>query len=403
MGTAFLLQIPLLVSQAAQAIECSSPKQSQDTNSTHFEHQFDSGANWELCWRIDTNAGLVLENVHYTAPAEIQRRVLTSASLGQILFKYDEDVDASHLLSSPGLGGQSSVPADASQCGNGALLEGSDSASICQQTRYTNSLTQVRNKSSLNRHETSLHAWSAIGGHRYQVIWRLSEDGEITSDILFGGRLNRFTSNPAFGTYIDDTDRLASNATLLFNWRLDFDLGDNPDNDRVQEYEFPARVTDVVRRSINVRELEVETLRVVDRENFRGWRVYDNDTSAVPQGRSRIGYYLDPQGSGHNYTSRKHNWTQFDFFVTAFDECEWLASDNDDVNSGCASSLDYYTDGEFLSSADASSDVVVWYSVARHFTPSAADYPAISNRSTSFKIIPFDWSAHTPFSEPPEQ
>ena len=74
-------------------------------NSQLFEHSFDSGARWSLCVSSDDRSGLSLEQVYYGAPQDEARKVLESASLAQILFKYDEDINAQHWLSEIGLGG----------------------------------------------------------------------------------------------------------------------------------------------------------------------------------------------------------------------------------------------------------------------------------------------------------
>ena len=43
---------------------------------------------------------------------------------------------------------------------------------------------------------------------------------------------------------------------------------------------------------------------------------------------------------------------------------------------------------------------MVWFSVARHFVPDAGDYPQINAFEINFSLVPFDWSAHSPFGPP---
>lgn len=373
-----------------------------NTEATSLQYQFDSGARWELCWHIDEHAGLVLSRVFYGAPAEQLRQVLDAASLGQILFKYDEDINATHLLSESGLGGDQTLSADQSDCQSGEIVSGVNSERICRRVRQINHMTRVRHSESIRRHELSLHAWSRVGGHLFQQIWRLSEDGEIKPSILFSGTINRFTSDPRFGIKLDDSNRYAASATLLYNWRLDFNINGTPANDKVDEIEFLPVVTDVVKREIKIQHLSTEAMRNTDREKFRGWRISDAEqssgTGSGATATTRIGYYLDPQSAGYRNSSEKHQWAQYDLSVTARHPCEKIASANTRINPGCTDSLDEYVNEESLEDTD----VVVWFSVSQHFTPRLEDFPAITATEAGFKLIPFDWSANSPFSPAPD-
>lgn len=373
-----------------------------DAAATPLQVQFDSGASWNLCWHIDPSVGLVVSRVFYAAPAEQSRQVLDAGSLGQILFRYDGDINHRHLLSETGLGGQQIVEPESTDCLDGEIVSGVDGSQVCQRIRQINHLIKVRNSRSVRRHELSLHAWSTIGTHRFQQIWRFSEDGEIAPSVVFSGNINHYTDDARYGVELDSSRQFAASASMLFNWRLDFNINSTPTNDRVDEIEFPAVVTDVVKREISVQNLSVETLRNVDRESFRGWRISDAEQSSGTQNgasaTTRIGYYLDPQTVAYRYTRDTDTWAYHDFAVTARHNCELLASGNERIVGGCADSLDDYNDGENLENTDT----VVWFSISRHFTPRLEDHPAIVAVETGFKIIPFDWSAHTPFSPPDE-
>ena len=367
-----------------------------------LQYQFASGARWELCWHIDKHSGLVLSRVFYGAPAEHLRQVLDAASLGQILLKYDEDINTSHLLSEHGLGGDQLLSPDQSQCQRGELISGVNGEQICHRIRQLNHMTKARNSESVRRHELSLHAWSRIGNHWFQQIWRLSEDGEIKPSVLFSGTIDRYTSDPRFGIRLSDSIGYASSATLLYNWRLDFNINGTPENDLVSEFEFLPVVTDVVKREINIRPLPVETMRTTHRENFRGWRISDAEqssdagsgTGGSAMATTRIGYYLDPQSAGFRNSSNEQQWPQFDFALTTRNPCEQLASANKQFNAACADSLDEYVNEQSLENTD----IVVWFSVSQHFTPRLEDFPAITATETGFKLVPFDWSAQSPFS-----
>jgi len=367
-----------------------------EAEATPFQFQFESGASWEMCWHIDEQAGLVLSRVYYGGPTERPRQVLDAASIGQILFKYDEDTDASHLLSQTGLGGSQFNSASVDDCINGELLAGVDGVQLCQRTRNVNHLTQARRTQALRRHEISLHARSVIGTHQFEQVWRFSEDGEITPTVLFSGSINRYTNDARYGVKIDSEDHYASSAVMLVNWRLDFNIDGTADNDRVDEIEFNPYETD--KRKISITPLDREAARKTNAVDFRGWRISDAEVSSGESSgtsaTTRVGYYLDPQSAGFRYVSNDTPWTMFDFYVTEQSDCERLSSFNNSVANGCDASLTEFVNDAPLGNAD----IVTWFSVSRHFAPQLHDTPAISTREISFKLVPFDWSQRSPFA-----
>lgn len=374
----------LMLSGAASALACP-----EELQATSFEFQFETGASWSICWHIDQQAGLVLSNVYYGAPSERPRQLLKKASIGQILFKYDEDTEASHLLSTVGLGGAQFDSSEVAECDNGELLAGQDGYHICRRFYDLNHLTKVRRTESVRRHEISLHARSIIGTHQFEQVWRFSEDGELSPSVYFSGVINRYTNDERFGVSIDGSGQFASSAAVLVNWRLDFNIDGSPHNDRVDEVEFLPVETD--KHAISVTPITRESARRVNPETFRGWRISDADISSGET--SRIGYYLDPQTVGHKFVSNNLPWTSFDFFVTQNNPCEIISSANTLQNPDCAASLTEYVDNASLEDTD----LVTWFSVSRTFIPRREDYPAISAQEIGFRLIPFDWSASSPF------
>lgn len=404
---ALSLTLTMALSGSAVAGSCDPASTTDDMQSLHqaqanpYLFQFESGATWELCWHIDKHTGLTISRVFYGAPGERPLQVFDAASLGQVLFKYDEDTDARHVLVENGFGGEnySSVNND---CEGGEVIAGFNSENICQRVRDLNHLTRARNHKSIRRHEVSLHARSHIGTHVFEQIWRFSEDGEISPALSFSGVINRFTSDDRYGVKLRADHSFASSATLLVNWRLDFNINGTSNNDLIHEIDFIPTVSDGAKRTIVVKPITAETSRSIKSEYFRGWRVSDSDYSSGENtgasATTRVGYYLDPQDSGFRFNSKAQAWSQFDFFVTKRRECEKVSSANSSISPGCAADLDSFVSGESVSGADS----VVWFSVSRHFTPRREDYPVISAREFGFKLIPFDWSAYTPFSPPVE-
>jgi len=386
------------------ALDCAQPQgdgNSVEPNAVSAQamiHQFDSGAQWQLCWHIDSAAGLTVSEVHYGAPGEALTKVLESAALAQILFKYDEDIKSSALLTEPGLGETKHVASNQLTCPHGNVIQQGELTGICQSIRDLNNLTTTRRETTLRRREISLTARSQVNNFLIDQVWRFSEDGEISPEVQLGGELDRFTTLTQYGSSIGPDKPLAANATILYSWRLDFNLGDTPENDIVDIVEFVPHETSVVRRAIKQTPVTTESFHKVKREHFRGWLIKDADTAAGANNVNTIGYYLDPQSSGFDFISRRHNWAGFDVAVTKNKPCERLASDNLLFNTGCGNNLDEYISSETLVGADP----VVWFNLARQFLPKTEDFPKINSRDASFTLTPFDWSAYSPFSAPPE-
>ncbi len=355
---------------------------------------FDSGARWELCWHVDNASGLVLSNIHYGGPGMPLRKIMESASIAQVIFQYDEDTHASHLISEQGFGGENWVDG-AQLCKHGEWVAGTQHR-ICQQRRELNLLARARHYRSLPRNEITLHAVSKIGLNRFQQVWQLTEDGELNPSLTYSGQVSRFTDNSSFGVKVDDSGLYASNATLLVNWRLDFNIDNSPTNDRVDEFNFIAENPTDLTRKISITEITNESFRKINNTNFRGWRISDQDLSSGDNGESsptRIGYFLDPQPSGYQFTQNDKRWTDFDIAVTNQKRCEKLASGNQSINQDCGTHLYEFVNDEIIE------DPVLWFSLTRHFTPSKEDFPAIRSNRIGFSLIPFDWSKSSPFSD----
>ena len=381
----------LLFSLSARGNDCALE------NSSFLEVPFESGAHWQLCWHIDEHSGLVLSDVLYGAPDQPAIRLLDSASVAQVLFKYDEDIHSTHVLSESGLGGSQYLTPVTRDCYDGELLTQSDEQQICVISRYRNLMTKVRGGESFGRQEVILQSWSKIDNNIYKQAWNLSEDGEFTPSITLTGKLSRFTTDTRFGVSVHEQLPLAATATMLVNWRLDFNINGTPDNDLIDEIEFQPGTIDKATRTMQVTPLRDETARSVQREKFRGWRISDESYSSAPNSNvTRIGYYLDPRSSGYRAHYSDTPWSQFDFFVTRKNDCERLSSGNQSVYPECEDDLTGYIDEESLEHFDP----VVWFSVARHFVPDAGDYPQINAFEIGFTLMPFDWSAHSPFAPP---
>ena len=99
----FLLLSGINLSEASAcqspSIDSSNPLQNS-TTANPITLDFQSGARWELCWEVDDHSGLSLSQIYYGGPSMPLRKIMDSASIGQIIFQYDEDTTACLLYTS---------------------------------------------------------------------------------------------------------------------------------------------------------------------------------------------------------------------------------------------------------------------------------------------------------------
>ncbi len=390
---------------------------SDSSANTLLEHQFESSASWSFCWRIDSQRGLEISNVHYGAPGEPPRQLLASAAIGQLLLKYDSDIFSAPLVSQSGLG-NTKLSLLQQDCVNGQLRTNASGHSICTRVRDLNNLTRSRRSESVRRHALSIHSWSQIGTHTIEQRWQFSEDGELSPGIRLSGTISRYTNDARYGVPINDSGKLASSATLLSNWRLAFAIAGDAENDVVDEFNFPLSKGQEATRPLEITRLTKEQFRKVERTDFRGWRISDATLATGPTQTNPVAYYLDPQSSGLSFFNPEHRWSEADLAITRAKTCERLASDNQQAaqhiheqlnqqtylrpeqqlnqqsSQACADNLVGFVNDETLESQGK----VIWFNLVRHILPRKEDYPAIGAVDASFKLIPFDWSAQSPFT-----
>ncbi len=364
----------------AQPIECAA-----QTQGVFIEHTFDSGASWSGCALLNDRHGLELQNLAYRAPGDSQRLVLQSLHLGQLFLHYHQDNQANLLINpSQGLGGVNALPLNSTTC-SGELLGSGDY--FCTEVMATGILAKYSNQASIQGEQWRIFSVSLRDSLTWQTSITLAEDGRITPGISLSGRATQTTDDPRYGVALDGSNRYTSAATLLANWRMAFAINGTADDDTVEEFDFPLNAAAGNQRTMQVFALSTESLRVVEPERFRGWRVRDQSGS---------GYYLDPQNSGFRFVSRQFNWPQFDLAVTRLHPCERHAQFNDTLNGSCSDNLDAFINGESL----LQQSPVLWFNLARTYRPRREDIPAIASVQLTFDLLPFDWTTASPFEAP---
>lgn len=367
-------------------------------------HSFASGASWTFCAVLDEHHALELQQLHYQAPGDTNRRVLQHLHLGQVLLHYHNEPTADTLIGENKLGGLSLKTLNEQIC-DGELHNIDDSSGqsdpqLCSFVRDTGLMAKYNLRPGLQGQQYQLFSVSEYQGLTLQIQIGLSEDGRIAPSVTLSGRNTSTTTDTRFGNAllnpVTNEPIIGTQASVLYTWRMAFAMNDDAQNDTVEEFNFKLEPSLGNRRPMIVTSLSTEALRNKDRNQFRGWRVKDANGS---------GYYLDPQNSGFGYSDWNNNWAQFDLALTAFSECERHSRigavsteiinnvlETDGQNE-CEGSLDDFVDGESM----ANRNPVIWYSLSRVFRPKAEDYPIISSLQVEYELIPFDWTPTSPF------
>lgn len=356
-----------------------------------IQHSFSSGASWDLCALVDDEHGLELQQLSYRAPGDTNRLVLKQLHLGQVLLHYHDDIKPIALIGTRGFNEQSHQSLDATTCDGQSYESLTAQTQICGVQRDTGLMAKYSTRSGLQGQSWKVFSVAEYESLTFQIAVTLTEDGRIVPSVALSGRATRTAENAAHVNAV--IDKLSqetiqrTQASLLYTWRMAFALNDDAANDSVEEFNFKLQPELGNRRPMQVQALQTEALRTVERDDFRGWRIRDENGS---------GYYLDPQTSGFNFISNQYNWTQFDFALSAYNGCErhsYLPGQTPIGSSACGTHIDDYVNGDSM----VNQQPVVWFSLSRLFRPSAEDYPIISTLTASFELIPFDWTPTSPF------
>jgi len=331
-----------------------------------LSHTFSSGATWRVCAGVSAEHGITLSNLHYFAPGDTDRQVLQALHPAQIQWLQNSTGATRFLL---GKSSQHKIVALTDKTCDGTLHSVGNTPSLCTVVSPLPLLAKYGTRRALHGEAFDVFAVSAHDSLNWRSNITLTEDGRIIPSITLSGL--RMAEGTADGS-----------ATIQTSWRMAFAINGDGSNDRVEQYDFPLDRQAGNKRAMEIKPISTESFANVSRDNFRGWRVLD-ETGA--------GYYLDPQNSGYQMVSNTSNWAKFHLAVTAYKPCEQLANDNNTNN--CGNNLDSFLTGEALQNKAP----VLWYSQSRIYRPRTEDTPVISSLTMSFDLLPFEWTANSPF------
>lgn len=353
---------------------------------------FSNGAKWEMCWESRIRENLVLSDVHYTPPNGTAKRVLSTARLSQLHVAYDDSDVTYNDITQYGLGGGYMVSLDQSDCPDGKLLTIQTRPGVCYWRSQGNDNYRTPSRS-VSAESLTLFSVSQVGAYAYIVTWKFFSDGAISPEIGATGALQRSSQNTElpFGRVLSGSENnLWLSHTHNYYWRLDFDLGENANDDVVTESRTILQYTG--QRETVVQRFSTEQARAIDASTPMAWEIWDNLLTDTP-GANDSGYRIEPIRYGHRLERKeKEPYTEFDFFVTVANDCERFASQNARFNPDCLNNVAQYTNGESLVNAD----LMLWHRVSFHHVPRNEDQRHMHTHWDGFTIEPLNIHKNTP-------
>jgi primary-amine oxidase len=372
-----------------------------------IEQKLTSGTTWRMCWRYESKAGLVLENVSYQPPGEPRPiKVLARAGLAQIHVPYDDGNIEYDDLTSYAFG-EGLMDLAPGECPGGTIKtvripgagdpERPDVKGLCTTTRARGHAYRMQGDSASKVYQAQgkdllVYTANQVGWYEYITEWRFQDDGTITTSVGATGSLSPFDYDAGDGRGWPIGKGAKGYATSHSHnvfWRFDFGL-DGSTRSRVEQYDSevspPARgqeaPTNKTTRTRITREL------AGDARNMRWWRV----VSAA--GKNKDGhprsYELVP-GPTAKYPGR--SFTRHDVYFTQYAACERYASNNlGNCGAGHGKSVDKWVDGQTLTHP------VVWANVGFHHVARDEDQQPMPVHWQGLSLVPRDVTAMNPLT-----
>lgn len=372
-----------------------------------IEQKLASGTTWRMCWRYESEAGLVLENVTYQPPGQAAPiRVLTSGKLGQIHVPYDDGSVEYDDLTGAGFG-QGLMNMAPGECPGGTIKtvkvpdswdpQHPDVKGLCTTTRSRghayrmqadtgNKVYQAQGKDLL------VYTVNKVGWYEYITEWRFQDDGTVNMNVGATGSLSPgdYDAGDGRGWPLGKgaKDYATSHSHNVF-WRLDFGL-DGSSKDKIEQYDSvvspPAANGGAPRNKTTVTRVTKELAG--DAKNMRWWRVV-SATGKNKDGHKRS-YEIIP-GATTKYPGR--SYTKHDVYFTEYKACEQFASNNlRNCGAGAGKSVDKWVGGQALTHP------VAWVNVGFHHIARDEDQQPMPVHWQGFSVAPRDVTAMNPLT-----
>ncbi|MDL5352348.1 hypothetical protein [Microbacterium sp. zg-YB36] len=381
-----------------------------------IEKSFDNGTSWQMCWRVDSKKGLVLEQVAVKAPQETAyRRVLDSVYLGQLHVPYDTGKSLWNDITSYGFGNQYLQKLSAAECGDGALRDVAQTWSTTRRgetTTYMRTIpalciTDTTSPMAYRSHEQtwgsiedaplftaesqgfSLQIISKVDWYEYATKIEFTDEGGIAFDLGATGDVSYedFDADATTGWPIGAGDTaLAASHWHNAIWRLDFGL-DGQNAMAVEQYD-----SELGEQGVKVPLMHTTATTITNPANLAPvddltwWRVLAPN-SLNADGHERSYEFVFP--GSQLYAGDPVTQPLLTF--TNYNACQEYATNN--LNPACAEKnlIEYAATG----AGQALTDPVAWVNSGFHHVVRDEDQSPMQTHWQSFSIMPRDWTSQS--------
>ncbi|UQU62232.1 primary-amine oxidase [Couchioplanes caeruleus] len=389
---------PAAAAPAAAAAE-------QCAASTTVKETLPNGTTWQLCWRMQEQAGLILEKVFVSSkryPEPVQ--VLESIRLAQLNVPYDSGDTEYNDITDYGFGGWNLQTLTGDDCKGGSARTGSDGAPeperrkvLCVSAEASGLAYRLHGYEdngsepvySKQGHDLVLRAISKVGWYEYVTEYRLHDDGQIsarlgaTGDLSPGDYVNADRGWP-IGKGARDYAAMHYHSAF---WRVDFNIA-GKGGEKVEQYDTKLNGQGSMTAKLKTTKTAIDKEGSFSKVNRRWWRLVSS-TSKNKDGHLRS--YELVQGADDRYEA--HPETTPDVTFTQSHACEKFATGNADPQ--CASKksiLDFAKDKETLK------DPVMWVRVGFHHVPRDEDQSPMPLHWQGFDLLPRDFTEMNPLT-----
>lgn len=411
-ATAALVATPLLVATLAAPAGAATTNpqtvtEASCSGASLVQHELAAGTSWEMCWRIDSYRGLILDKVAFQPKdAEEPVMVLDSIGLAQLNVPYDTGATEFNDVTTYQVGGRRIQDQTALDCVSGEvrtawLTEQRPAAPALCITEVESGLANRSNVADEQLYieqgtDLVLHTMSRIGWYEYQTEYRLHDDGEITVHLGATGDLSPYdyadAVNRGWPLGEGDTGFAVNHYHSAF-WRVDFGI-DNAETQRVERIVTEptgehGTTGDTGRTAIlDTQVLPVEREGKMFYDNRELVRVVNPD-SLNADGHARSYEIIMDSDRAYNLNPE----TDYDIAFTQPKADEIHASYNLVPTKPNASVTQYVADDEELD------DPVAWVNVGFHHVNRDEDQSPMPIHWQGFTLYPRDFSDMNPMQQ----
>ncbi|MFF4750279.1 copper amine oxidase [Streptomyces sp. NPDC002514] len=392
---------------AAAQPRAAAPAAAECSAAYRVEQKLAGGTTWRMCWRYDSKAGLVLDDVSYQPKGEAKPiKVLNSARLGQIHVPYDDGSVEYDDLTGFGFA-QGLMNLAPGECPGGTIRtvkvpgawdpQHPNVKGLCTTTRSRGHAYRMQGDSATKVYQAQgqdllVYTVNQVGWYEYISEWRFQDDGTITMNVGATGSLSYedYDAGDGRGWPIGKGAKAyaTSHSHNVF-WRLDFGL-DGSSRTKVEQYDSAVSAPAHGQEAPTAKTTRTTVTKELagDYRAYRWWRVV-SATGKNKDGHARS-YEIVP-GATTKYPGR--SFTKHDLYFTEYNKCEQFASNNTGAcPAGAGKSVDKWVNGQTLTHP------VAWVNVGFHHIARDEDQQPMPVHWQGFSIAPRDVTAMNPLT-----